>query len=372
MGTLRAWWTAFGALIRSVSMELVDLARAVEGAIDKASPWDAPASLWLVHDLLEERLAGVKVSFLTSLDGHPAHALELLYAPSDAHGVVLITEGYAYSAKRRAENPIEPPSAYKDSNEVRLAHIILRTSEEAMVCRTRGEVEPVIAHAYAEESRPDGTALTGRVTWALRRALRLPSHAEHPLEGPLESTASLRTRLAAAVLFSALLDVAARESHDAAIDLLLGSLSDTEQLMRCGPFALHHTSWEEAHAEALMTHSEKLQQLASETENSPGDQEALTALDKHERATRLLAWLDAPMWARRLSDSTPPLEASARMLLSLVNQGVVTPAAAEIASGVFSLQAPFGSWAATSKPGRNEPCPCGSTLRFKLCHGRLA
>jgi uncharacterized protein YecA (UPF0149 family) len=26
--------------------------------------------------------------------------------------------------------------------------------------------------------------------------------------------------------------------------------------------------------------------------------------------------------------------------------------------------------ARTPKPGRNDPCPCGSTLKFKRCHGR--
>jgi hypothetical protein len=24
-----------------------------------------------------------------------------------------------------------------------------------------------------------------------------------------------------------------------------------------------------------------------------------------------------------------------------------------------------------SRPGRNEPCPCGSTLKYKKCHGRV-
>ena len=84
----------------------------------------------------------------------------------------------------------------------------------------------------------------------------------------------------------------------------------------CGPFALHHDSWEAAHAEALDAHTEKLQQLETVT-------------------------------------STPP-------------------AAADITCEVFKLRAPYGAWTATSKPGRNEPCPCGSGLRFKLCHGRLA
>jgi hypothetical protein len=353
-------------------MDLADLVRAVEEAIDKASSWDTPASLWLVHDLLEERLSALRVSFLTSLDGHPAHALELLYAPSDAHGVVLITEGYAYSKERRVTHPTQPPSSYKDSVEVRLAHIVLRTGEEAMACRTRGETEPVVTISSDDESRNNGTALTGRVTWALRRVLRLSSHADDLLEGTLESTETVRARLAAAVLFTALLDTAKNESHDAARDLLLGSLSDTKQLMKCGPFALHHASWEAAHTEALATHSEKLQQLADLAARDPGDSQVLATLDRHEHATRLLAWLDAPMWARRLSDTTPPLETSALLLLSLVKQGVLTPAAAEIASAVFSLHAPYGAWAATSKPGRNEPCPCGSSMRFKACHGRLA
>jgi uncharacterized protein YciI len=353
-------------------MELDDLVRAVEESIDKASSWDSPASLWLVHDLLEERLTGVSVSFLTTLDGHPAHALELLYAPSDAHGVVLITEGYAYSAARRGTNPSEPPSAYKDSNEVRLAHIILRTGEEAMACRTRGELEPVISIASTDETRPGGTALTGRVTWALRRALRLPSHAEDPLEGPLEPTSSVRVRLAASVLLTALQDAAKRESHEAAHLLLLGALTDVDLLLRCGPFSLHHDSWDDAYNDALTVHNEKLSELADSAANDPTDSDALAALEQHEYATRRLTWLDAPMWARRLADTTPSLAAASSMLLSLVKQGVLNPQAAEIISGVFSLQAPYGSWASTSKPGRNAPCPCGSQLRFKLCHGRLA
>ena len=61
-------------------MNLADLVRAVEEAIDEASSWDTPASLWIVHDLLEERLSALSVSFRTSLEGHPPHALELLYA----------------------------------------------------------------------------------------------------------------------------------------------------------------------------------------------------------------------------------------------------------------------------------------------------
>ncbi|MDR0233199.1 MAG: SEC-C domain-containing protein, partial [Zoogloeaceae bacterium] len=27
---------------------------------------------------------------------------------------------------------------------------------------------------------------------------------------------------------------------------------------------------------------------------------------------------------------------------------------------------------AAPKPGRNEPCPCGSGKKYKHCHGRLA
>jgi preprotein translocase subunit SecA len=27
---------------------------------------------------------------------------------------------------------------------------------------------------------------------------------------------------------------------------------------------------------------------------------------------------------------------------------------------------------AVPRVGRNEPCPCGSGKKFKLCHGRLA
>jgi hypothetical protein len=230
----------------------------------------------------------------------------------------------------------------------------------------------VISIASSDEARQNGTALTGRVTWALRRALRLPSHAEDPLEGPLEETSSLRVRLAAAVLCAALLETAEAESHEAARELLLGSLSDPSLLLRCGPFSLHHDTWEDAYSDALRAHTEKLECLADALASDPSDDSTLALLDQHEHATRLLAWLDAPMWARQLQDTTPPLEATAHTLLKLVKQRVLNKEAAEILAKVFSLHAPYGAWSATSKPARNTSCPCGSGLRFKLCHGRLA
>jgi len=35
-----------------------------------------------------------------------------------------------------------------------------------------------------------------------------------------------------------------------------------------------------------------------------------------------------------------------------------------------AVAAPSRSWGGTARVGRNEPCPCGSGLKYKRCHGR--
>jgi len=49
------------------------------------------------------------------------------------------------------------------------------------------------------------------------------------------------------------------------------------------------------------------------------------------------------------------------------SEGDRTPAAA---AGSGASQAPGQGAADASKVGRNDPCPCGSGIKYKKCHGK--
>jgi preprotein translocase subunit SecA len=60
------------------------------------------------------------------------------------------------------------------------------------------------------------------------------------------------------------------------------------------------------------------------------------------------------------SVTAPPAEAAAP---------ASAPAQPRSAAAVAAAAAPFVR--DTAKVGRNEPCPCGSGLKYKQCHGKL-
>ena len=67
----------------------------------------------------------------------------------------------------------------------------------------------------------------------------------------------------------------------------------------------------------------------------------------------------------QLDEATEQLEQSnARTAMSY--SGAEEPTAAE-AEAMEPLELPEGA-----RVGRNDPCPCGSGKRFKLCHGKLS
>ncbi len=87
----------------------------------------------------------------------------------------------------------------------------------------------------------------------------------------------------------------------------------------------------------------------------------------------------APASAPSQADSAPPVPtAFVPQGLAAVPQGFAAPqrprrleytAPADDATGAAVRSAAAASGADYSKVGRNEPCPCGSGKKFKLCHG---
>ncbi|MNN94555.1 preprotein translocase subunit SecA [compost metagenome] len=67
----------------------------------------------------------------------------------------------------------------------------------------------------------------------------------------------------------------------------------------------------------------------------------------------------------QLDEATEQLEQS-NARISVHYSGAEEPSAEE-AAAMEPLELPEGM-----RVGRNDPCPCGSGKRFKLCHGKLA
>jgi preprotein translocase subunit SecA len=61
------------------------------------------------------------------------------------------------------------------------------------------------------------------------------------------------------------------------------------------------------------------------------------------------------------------LEAPAQSAASFTYSG---PGEASSSEGAAKKAAKGGTVTATKEPGRNDPCPCGSGKKYKMCHGR--
>ena len=70
--------------------------------------------------------------------------------------------------------------------------------------------------------------------------------------------------------------------------------------------------------------------------------------------------------AEQLDEATEQLEQSNARMANMTYSGAEEPSAEE-AEALDPLELPEGA-----RVGRNDPCPCGSGKKFKLCHGKLS
>jgi preprotein translocase subunit SecA len=86
-------------------------------------------------------------------------------------------------------------------------------------------------------------------------------------------------------------------------------------------------------------------------------QEDVAAMEEQRRRVRAMQF----QHAEAPSVTTPPDEAAAE---------ASSPAQGSAAPAVASAVTPFVR--ETAKVGRNDPCPCGSGMKYKQCHGKLS
>lgn len=258
----------------------------LEQEIEDHFGWDTPASLWFLvpaqpAEPLSQtvyaqefalRLAGV-------LDGHPFHALLSRRAPEGALAAVLATEGWA----RVVWDPDGPPS------EIRILHAVFASGAEFSLQRFRAHPPEIIPTSR----------LTGRVPWALRRAMGHPSLAGDEIEGPLRPPREIASGISASLFVSELYDMA-----DPGVDArtrrrFVASIPERIEVLRAfsPAFSLDHATWEEA-----LTASRALLASRAEEVLESSDAGLLASLLSQ---LSLLDWVDAPLWARLLQESVP-------------------------------------------------------------------
>lgn len=345
---------------------LLLMLRELERTLEETAGWDQPATIWQIRlpdeatqHLLQLPTDTLGLELLSVLEGHPREAMTGLRAASDAIGVVLVTEGWTYSEERKKQSPLYQPSQYKDSREMRLAFLVLRTGEEAVLHHIRGQ-EPQVGVVGGE----DHFLISGPISWVTRRVIGLPSRADSPSEAVIPDPTEVFKLYAVAARLRAFLDVCAQLDddalqHEAAHQLVteLLTIAPTDEEMH-----INALSWEASRA-GCIEEAKRLRLVYAESEEWERFAET-------EESIRITEWYDAPLFAVEVADKAPSLESLADVLLRFARSRPIPASLLRLVGETLGINPPYGSWSVLVKPGRNEPCPCGSTKHFKHCHGR--
>jgi hypothetical protein len=339
----------------------VDMAREIESQVARHG-WDQPASLWEVVPADADALVEIPehlhaVAFTVrpcaDLSGHPYDAMVGLRIGDDAVGAVVVTEGWTYSTERGDTSPTHPPSHYEDSRELRIAHIVLRDGTEATVMRARGidrqgrgdGHDTIDVFAPGSDSR-----FGGRIVWAARRTVGVPSRAGEDTELPSLRDAWKRRVLMVVVASAGIDEHVVMRIVDAASSVLAAEALPSWEEER---IALLDRAADSAGTEL----HDMLALLAGATVASlPGEN------------LRALEWIDGEILASDIDDSLPRLEVLRARLWLCVLDGSVSSHVAERCAELTGIETPEGGWAQPPHPRRT--CPCGSGRQYRICHGR--
>lgn len=368
---------------------------------------------------LADMVLAAEVHFVDEFHGHPFDGLVGRHATPEAAAVALSTEAWQYpdavldAAAAGLPLPDVPAGEHPDKVEIRMVHLVFRSGRTVTVRRRRdtGTVEVF----GADDTGTDGIhAFRGRVIDALHRYLGIPSVtpvtvaarqaarqtwlsqtmwlAENPevlagffarLGNPDSFTELLKQSPALAAVTVAVLDPASLVQGMASLaglaSLCRGRAASGRLASVAGDPATDPqpgspddlAAWDQAR-QALIEHLEWLPELI--------DREAAGSTHLGERAvTDLLADIDATVTFARWADAglfatnhdIPDLHSSLARLAALLADGRLSDDAASLVCDVAGLDgdARAAVWVAAGPPGRNDPCPCRSGRKYKLCHG---
>jgi hypothetical protein len=341
----------------SVAEAVGYLAAHLETLVDEQG-WDMPASLWEVRgvdlpdDVTDFLTAGSSDSIAAGfglrvhsfLEGHPREALVgCSVTDPDVLGVVLVTEGWAYSRDREGSAQPLPPSGYEDSRELRLVYLLLRDGSEALVRRVRGsktEPDDVLIQAPT-----DGDAhMDGEVVWAVRRVLGLPSGASRFAHPPSWRELWWRIHMAPMLLLLSISEDP--EMQERLVAALLASSIDADE---SGERQLRYmvSEWRNRGLEAARDGDKTMEEAAG-------------------RWVKELSWFDADMAAVRLTARLPTLEMTARELQLMALTGHLGVDLVTRLASAAGLRPPTSDWGVA--PARHQSCLCGSGRTWGHCH----
>lgn len=267
-------------------------------------------------------------------------------------GAALVTEGWSYPPRileRMAKgwDPPKSPSEYPDRVEFRTVAAVFTDGTVGWVARSR---DGRINH----DTDTAGGDLGGRAVATLRRVVGVPS-GPVPVAAPAELAGEVRAMMLAGA--AALLVESGLSPDDAIRACVRGG-----RRLRAGALRSLLDTVDDAEARgAVATWDE----VAATARALAGGEER-----------RWLDWADTPMVAGSLVEiveelaGTDPAPAWRELVRKGADPGLVASVAERHGLGGRPV------WVAVTDPaavGRNDPCPCGSGQRFKVCcQGRVA
>lgn len=311
----------------------------------------APGSSAVVGFALEELLA---------IEGHPFEGLLGIRLPPEYDGAILTTEAWDYPDDVKQASSFDglhvpadmpPPSQHPRRVELRLLQAVSRS----------GDMLTLVDRRDGEQLTLNGDEATGRVVDALRRVVGLPT------SGPGSPVALVLGRawlagLAERAVSGAVLDAAAVKALDpvtalvAILDEELPGSAQGAGAVRVPPSISGPQADSLAKTLGQRMTWEMLRGLAAAGQIPTGADPTVAT------------WCDAPMFARLVTEATIPQRASLEVLAS-----VAPAAAAEVQQRIrdrgWDEPDSYVPVTPAGRPGRNDPCPCGSGTKFKKCHG---
>lgn len=274
--------------------------------------WDQPAVLWAVYarDATDGEFSlTLDFTHLLDLEGVPAEALAGVHAPPEALAVAVSCEGWVYHPDRLTHGaPDGPPSAFDDSVEVRLVHLVARDGTEVLVQQPRSPLDlPEVLYGCQH----------GRLPESLRRTIELPSYAADPTISVSEARARILPAVVRAGIFA--MAPAGPDAVSWALDEL-ERRADSLCAAAAQQFGLGERTWDASLA-------------AAERSSLSAAPDAV--MPYGEELRRLLGWADGPIWGTAITETLPPRVDVVLSLEHLRLAGVLTSGQFRRAIGIL-------------------------------------
>jgi hypothetical protein len=256
-----------------------------------ATGWDQPAMLFAIGfgdgvpqespDGVDGYMLSLQIAQSQVLDCHPADALVGVHAPDGSIAVAVAMEAWVHHPDRIAAGTDDlAPSAYEDSIEVRIVHLIVRDGTEVLVQRPRTNTIGELLCTGVQH---------GLVPESLRRIIGRPSQPMVPPAG----ISQMRARIITTLLFD-VVSATALSGHEAvtwALDAVAAQRDDL-YLETALHYGLFEDTWDAAVAAAERHRSRRKPRLIPIPYNDDVD--------------RFLGWADGDMWGHLVQEALLP------------------------------------------------------------------